>query len=44
VDNIEIQDLIEIMENEFKAGMLPRTQVIRAKLDVAVAQAQLKST
>ena len=44
MDNTEIQDLIEIMENEFNAGMLPRTQVIRAKLDVAVAQAQMKST
>jgi hypothetical protein len=44
VDTTEMQTLIDIMENEFKAGLLPKAQVIRAKLDVAVAKAQLKST
>lgn len=44
VDNSEMQDLINLMENEYKAGLVPKAQVIRAKLDVAVAKAQINST
>jgi hypothetical protein len=44
VDKTEMQGLINIMENEFKAGLVPKEQVIRAKLDVAIAKAQIKST
>jgi outer membrane protein TolC len=43
VGNKEMRELVKLLENEFDAGLVPRAEVIRAKIDVAVAEAQIQS-